>query len=319
MIIRLGYVAMSMVLKDCSPSHTVTATNLEKIKEREIRILKLQRLARENLHNTQRLLYYNEASDIYVYRITSKLIPLATHPIAQGWNWTDGLKDELKSLGEYVREQGLRISAHPDHYTLLNSPRDDVLEKSLQDLEYHNNIFKGMGLDGTAKLVIHVGGLYGHKEEAMARFVSNFKKLPSYIKERITLENDDKVYTAGDVLDICREIEVPMVLDIHHDWCNNDGGNISRLLGEIFDTWEGQALVPKIHISSPKGQKNFRSHADYIDPEFFLEFLKTAKKTGRDFDVMIEAKEKDRALFKLINDLEDIKWIRIINGASIEC
>jgi UV DNA damage endonuclease len=319
MIVRFGYVAMSMVLKNCSPSRTVTATNLEKIKEQEVRISKLLRLARENLHNTQRLLYHNSAHDIFVYRVTSRLIPLATHPFVFGWDWMGDLKDELKSLGDYITKNSIRVSAHPDHFTLLNSPREEVLEKSLEDLEYHNNIFTGMGLDGCAKLVIHVGGLYGDKNTSAKRFVSNFNALPSYIKERITLENDDKIYTAGDVLDICRQLCVPMVLDIHHDWCNSDGTSIDSILEDIFDTWKGQALMPKIHVSSPKGGKNFRGHADYIDPEFFLGFLDAAKKIGQDFDVMIEAKDKDLALFKLMEDMKSKKWIKILNQASIEC
>lgn len=319
MIVRFGYVAMSMVLNDCSPSHTVTATNLERIKEEEIRILKLLRLARENLKNTQRLLYHNHAHGISVYRFTSKLIPLATHPLASDWDWMGDLKNEFKSIGDYVRQHNFRVSAHPDHFTLLNSPRKEVLEKSREDLEYHNNIFNGMGLDSSAKLVIHVGGLYRDKEKSIQRFVQNYDRLPPYIRERITLENDDKTYTAADVLQICRHISIPMVLDIHHHWCNNDGIDIEAILEQVFDTWKGQPLVPKIHLSSPRGQKNFRSHADYIDPEFFLGFLRAARKIGRDFDVMIEAKDKDLALFKLMKDLKGVDWVRILDDASIEC
>lgn len=319
MIVRFGYVAMSMVLKDCSPSRTVTVANLEKIKQREARTSRLLRLARENLHNTQRLLYHNSAHDIYVYRLTSKLIPLATHPIASGWNWAVDLKHELKSLGDYVKEQGFRVSAHPDHFTLLNSPRKEVLDKSLEDLEYHHRVFQGMGLGNCAKLVIHVGGLYGNKEESVKRFIENYNALPQHIRERITLENDDRVYTAEDVLDICHRTGMPMVLDVHHDRCNRGARDVDSLLGDIFDTWEGQPLVPKVHISSPKSTKSIRGHADYIDPEFFLGFLETARKTGRDFDVMIEAKDKDRALFKLMEDIRSIKWIKVLNGASIEC
>lgn len=319
MIVRFGYVAMSMVLKDCSPSRTVTATNLEKIKEPKARISRVHRLARENLHNTQRLLYHNSARNISVYRFTSKLIPLATHPLLSGWNWVEDLKKELKSLGDYVKEQSFRVSAHPDHFTLLNSPRQEVLKNSLEDLEHHHKIFEGMGLGSWAKLVIHVGGLYGNREESIKRFIENFNALPTCIKERMTLENDDRIYTAEDVLDICNKTGAPMVLDAHHDWCNRGIRDVSSLLEDIFGTWKGQPLVPKVHISSPKSDKGFRSHADYIDPEFLLWFLEKAKKVGQDFDVMIEAKEKDRALFRLMEDIERIGWLKVLNGASVEC
>ncbi len=319
MIVRFGYVAMSMVLKDCSPSRTVTATNLERIQEPKARISKLLRLARENLHNTQRLLYHNSANDISVYRFTSKLIPLATHPLASDWKWMEDLWDELKSLGSYVKERGMRTSAHPDHFTLLNSPKGEVLEKALKDLEYHHSVFKGMGLDASAKLVIHVGGLYVNKEESVNRFLENYKAVPPYIRERITLENDDKIYTAEDVLGICQKTGAPMVLDVHHDWCNKGIRDAGSLLEDIFETWKGQPLVPKVHISSPKSEKNFRGHSDYIDPDFFLEFLEMAKRVGQDFDVMVEAKYKDRALFRLMEDMKSIKWIKVKNGAAIEC
>jgi UV DNA damage endonuclease len=318
MIVRLGYVAMSMVLKDCSPSRTVTVTNLQKIERQEVRISKLLGLARENLHNTRRLLYHNQANDIAVFRITSRLIPLATHPIAAGWHWADDLKDELKSLGELITEQHVRVSAHPDHFTLLNSNREEVIESSIKDLEYHNDIFCGMGLDSSAKLVIHVGGLFGNKAHSADRFIKNFDLLPGYIKGRIVLENDDKIYTAADVLDICQRLGIPMVLDVHHDWCNGDGAGVRDLLAEIFNTWNGHGLVPKVHISSAKDNKNFRSHADYIDPEFFLGFLMMAKKVGKDFDVMIEAKNKDVALFRLMDDIKGTKGIWTLTGASLE-
>lgn len=318
MIIRLGYVAMSMVLKDCSPSRTVTVTNLQRIERQDIRISKLLGLARENLHNTRRLLYHNEANDIAVFRITSKLIPLAIHPIAAGWDWASDLSGELKSLGELIKEQSVRVSAHPDHYTLINSPKEEVIDSSIKGLEYHNDIFSSMGLSASAKLVIHVGGLYGNKAQSIDRFVKNFDLLPQYIKDRIILENDDKVYTAADVLGICQKLDIPMVLDVHHDLCNGGSTGLRELIEDIFNTWNGQALVPKVHISSPKSEKNFRSHADYIDHEFFLDFLKAAKRAGRDFDVMIEAKNKDIALFRLMDDLKGKKDIRVLTGASLE-
>ena len=122
MRISFGYVAMSVVLKDCSPSRTITLQNLFKIDSEKARFARLSSIARENLKNTQRLFFHNQAHDIKVFRITSKLIPLATHPVTENWDWFVEVKDELQTMGEYARNNGFRLSAHPDHFTILNSP-----------------------------------------------------------------------------------------------------------------------------------------------------------------------------------------------------
>ncbi len=318
MLINFGYVAMSAILKNCSPSKTITVKHLAKIETEEARRFRLTALARTNLQNTRRLFLYNSAHDIKVFRLTSKLIPLATHPISTNWNWLKELETELKSLGDYAKSHSFRISAHPDHFTLLNSPQKTVTDASLRDLEYHHQIFTGMGLDSEAKLILHVGGCYKNKNESIARFIENFNKLRPPIKNRIVLENDDKTYTVRDVLKICRSEGIPMVLDIHHHWCNNEEDDIADYLSDIFATWNHETLPPKIHLSSPKGQKNFRSHADQIDLAFFLDFLKLAKKFDIDFDVMVEAKNKDAALLKLLKELKAVPGIYFRKKASIE-
>lgn len=318
MRINFGYVAMSAILQDCSPSKTITVKYLSKIETEEARLFRLSTLARINLQNTRRLFLHNLAHDIKVFRLTSKLIPLATHPISGNWDWQKELGAELQSLGDYAKAHNFRISAHPDHFTLLNSPQSTVIDASLRDLEYHHQIFTGMGLGSEAKLVLHVGGCYKNKNESIARFIENFRKLPLAIKNRIVLENDDKIYTVRDVLKICESQTIPMVLDIHHHWCNNEEDDIANYLPDIFATWKGEAFPPKIHLSSPKDRKNFRGHADHIDLGPFLEFLKKAKQLDSDFDVMVEAKNKDAALLKLLQELKEVPGIYFVNKASIE-
>jgi len=315
--VRLGYVAMSSMLQDCSPSKTVTASNLVKIDSQEARYSRLLSLARENLHNTMRLFLHNQAHDVKVFRLTSKLIPLATHPLVEDWNWYDQLQEQLASLGEYARKNGFRLSAHPDHYTLLNSPRDEVIAASLRDLEYHHQIFQAMKMDSSAKLVIHVGGSYKNKKESVQRFKENFALMPADIRSQIVLENDDKIFTVADVLDLCYQMNIPMVLDIHHHWCNNQGDNISDYFADIISTWKQEPFPPKVHVSSPRNKKNIRAHADYVDVEFFMSFINQIRDYNTDIDIMIEAKQKDGALFQLMNDLKKVRSIKILDEASI--
>ena len=128
-------------------------------------------------------------------------------------------------------------------------------------------------------------------------------------KEGILLENDDKTYTAAETLKLCKALNIPMVLDVHHHNCNNNGENINDIWAEIVNTWNDQPLPPKIHFSSPREGKFDRKHADYIDVNEFASFLNLAKESvNNDFDVMIEAKKKDLALFKLIDDLRKINY-----------
>ena len=318
MRIRFGYVANAMNLQDCSPSKAVTATNLVKIKDLEGHRIKLTKIARENLNNTLRILKYNAAYEIKIYRMTSKLIPLATHPITEGWDYLKDLAEDFRRVGNFAIENDMRVSSHPDHFTLLNSPREEVFKASLNDLDYHEKIFTAMGLDKKAKMVLHIGGFYNDKVLSVERFITNYKSLDQNLKSRIILENDDKIYTAKEVLEICKILNIPMVLDIHHDKCNKSSEDITQYVDDIFRTWEGTGLPPKLHLSSSKNEKEFRSHADYINKDDFLTFLYKTRGVNKDFDVMIEAKTKDLALLKLMEEIKGVKGIEIINGAEIE-
>ena len=303
--IRLGYVAMSMNLENCSPSKTATVSVLDKLDNINNKINRLKYIAKENLENTLRILKYNKAKNIFVYRMSSKIFPLATYPGLEYTNYIDELKPQLDELGKFIKENKMRVSSHPDHFVLLNSISKKVYEDSVKDLMYHLGMFEAMGLDKNYKFVLHVGGMYKNKEDSLLRFYEGFEKLDSRLKERIILENDDKSFNAVDVLNICNNIKIPMVLDVHHHNCNKSDIGLEELLNKAFETWNKESLNPKIHFSSPKDSKNFRNHADYIDEKSFNEFLMVAKKVDRDFDIMLEAKQKDNALLKLREEINN--------------
>lgn len=317
--IRLGYVAIALNVNEGSPNKTVTFKQYSQLPDDETKLYKLKSLTKQNLETTKRILIYNRAYNIMLYRFTSKLVPLATHPDSLDWNYISEFDELYKDIGSYILENNLRVSAHPDHFTLINTPREDILQASLKDLEYHVKIFEAMKLDEKdAKLVLHVGGTYGNKKTAAERFIRNFQLMDKRYQNRIILENDDKSFTAKEVLDICQNLSIPMVLDIHHHWCNNNAENLAEILPYIFQTWANEKHPPKIHASSPKDQKNIRAHADYVDKSFLMDFIGIARKYSYDFDIMIEAKKKDLALFKLIDDLKNDETVKILNEASIE-
>lgn len=298
MEVRLGYVAISMNLKDASPSKTVSITAFNNIKTVDAKKHKLKKIALENLNNTLRILRYNLERNIMVYRFSSKLIPLATYDLGT-WNYKEELSDEFQAIGNLIKKFDMRVSFHPDHFVILNSISDKVYQDSVKTLEYHNNMYEVMGLDNKYKMVLHIGGIYSNKNEAIKRFYEGFDKLPEKIKKRIILENDDKCFSATDVLRICKNLRVPMVLDVHHHNCLNNGERLEGIIEECFNTWNNEYFPPKVHFSSPKSEKNYRAHSDYIDSNEFLEFVEKTKRMDRNFDVMLEAKEKDKALLDL--------------------
>lgn len=316
MRIRFGYVAIARNILDGSPNRTITYTNLIKIPKQADRINCLRKLTEINLERLFRVLRYNKHHAIHVFRITSKLIPLATHPITKGWDYAEEFEKELTEIGKFIRESKMRISFHPDHFTLLNSPSEDILLSSIKALDYHMILLKSMDLDSQVKLVLHIGGVYQDKSAAIKRFIQNYDSLSPILRSRIILENDDKNFTGKETLDLCKKLKIPMVVDIHHHLCCNEGTHLADLWPEIINTWNGD--LPKIHFSSPKDSKNIRAHADFIDPLEFYSFLRQVKNYNADFDVMLEAKQKDKALFQLIHTLKDQVEVKIVDETTIE-
>ena len=319
MDIRFGYVAMSVILEKASPSKNVTVKTYSRLAETNPRaaLSKVCRTASENLANTLRLLRHNRASGVKIYRFSSKLIPLATHPLLSGWNYADEFKKELATIGSFVQDNEMRVSFHPDHYTLINSPREEVLLSSLKDLEHHCLLLETMGLGPASRLVTHVGGSYKDKEKSLKRFLDNWTRLPPRTASRLTLENDDKTFTAGEVLYLCRKLTLPMVLDIHHFRCNSGCDKLEEILPGFLTSWKDTSLPAKIHASSPRSPGDCRSHHDYVNPTDLYPFLKLAREFGQDLDVMVEAKQKDQAMFRLVKDLAACPMIRQTGPASL--
>lgn len=324
MRVRFGYVAMSTVVANASPSKTMTATRFAQLSDREAAIRKLESIAKENLHNTLRLLRHNRAHDIHVYRFSSKLIPLIGHELLSGWNPFPLLAEDFAAIGLYVRQHGMRTSFHPDHFTVISTPRADVLRHSVDDLDRQVRMLEAMELDESTTCNIHIGGTYGDKPASFERFCRQFAAMSERVQRRITLENDDKTYTASETLEACERLGVPMVLDLHHHEANNGGESAVELWPRVSKTWtgkqtpDGKQLPPKIHVSSPKSDKDFRAHADYVEAEPLLAFLRAVSPETPRLDVMLEAKMKDSALFRLMRELHGLPGVRPFDGATVD-
>ncbi|WP_299093383.1 UV DNA damage repair endonuclease UvsE [uncultured Metabacillus sp.] len=317
MIIRFGYVSHALSLWDCSPAKALTFTRWKKLTESD-RKEQLFYVTKQNLEHTIRMIHYNIAQEISLYRFSSSIVPLATHPEVL-WDYKTPFKDLFKEIGKLVKKHRLRTSFHPNQFTLFTSGQPHITNNAVIDMTYHYDMLDAMGLAEEAIINIHVGGAYGNKHAATKRFHENIKKLPAAIKKRMTLENDDKTYTASETLMICKKERIPMLFDYHHFMANKaEDEAVEELLPEIFQTWNWVGLKPKIHVSSPKSDNEFRSHADYVDPEFLLPFVKILKELNVDVDFMIEAKQKDKAALKLCEDLSRVRGVKRIGGAAIQ-
>ena len=318
MRVRLGYVSIALNLPKTTSSSTVTYTRYSKMKTDKEKINKLKEVTKSNLDGLEKIIRYNIENEIHFYRITSNLIPLLTHPEVD-FDYKRFFKKDFEYIGNLIKDNNIRVDTHPDQFNVINSTKKDVVESTLRNLKAQAELFDDLNyLYG--KMVLHVGSSQGGKEASIDRFIENLKLFPQNITDKLIIENDDKTFTAKDVLGLCKQINKPMVLDVHHHICNNEGEEIGELLPEVFKTWENEILPPKIHFSSPREFENDRKHADYINSSDFIKFLEKAKEVcDIDFDIMIEAKQKDLALEKLMKELKELKpeW-NYIDKSTIE-
>lgn len=315
-LVRLGYVAMSVQLQNASPSQTMTFAQFGRIRDRAAAISKLERIAISNLENCLRLLKHNAWSEVEFFRLSSKLIPLANHPELSDWNYINALKPVMFKIRQFLEENPMRVDFHPDHFVVLNSTDKDIFKHSLETLQMHKKLLKGMGILPKNRCVLHVGGAYNDKEKALEQFIHNWGLVPHSIQEMIMLENDDTTFSVQDALYLCEKLNIPLIFDLHHHQANHENPDWKEYWPRIVATWEKEKLPLKMHISSPKSSKEFRAHADYINAEEFYSFLQSISGTIPQIDCMIEAKQKDAALFKLMNDLKMYKGIEIVNGST---
>ncbi len=306
MNIRLGYACISKTL-DITSSHTITYTNYEKTRNKEEKLIEI---TNKNLNNLEEILKYNIKNNIHFYRMSSKIIPLATHPNIK-LNMLNISKEKLEYIGNIIKENNLRVDIHLDEYCVLNSTNPNIVSSTINIIKFYKNMLKTMNIE--SYMILHIGSSAFGIEKSITRFINNFKKLDEESKKMIILENDDKVFKIEDVLKICKILNIPMVLDYHHYKCNKVEP-LEENIKEIINTWENK--TPKMHLSSKKNNKEFRSHHDYININDFIELTNILKTQNKNIDIMIEAKQKDMALFKLIRELK-YKDYKLIDETTI--
>jgi UV DNA damage endonuclease len=247
----------------------------------------------QNIQDLIEVIKWNYRNDIHFYRMSSDMFPwMSEYDFTDLPNF-DKIKNLLSGIGILAEKYDQRLSFHPGPFNVLCSPKQDVVDKTIKELNKHSQIMDMMGLSTTPynKINIHVGGVYGDKQSALERWCDNFKLLDDNTKSRITAENDDKIsaYTVSDLMYIHEHTGIPIVFDYHHHSCHPDGMSHKDALTLAVSTWP-DGIVPAVHVSEPRDDSNPRAHHDYIRNE--------VNTYGFDVDIMMEAKQKELAVLE---------------------
>lgn len=261
-----------------------------------------------NLKSLDHIINYNIEMGILLFRISSDLIPFASNPVNR-LDWSNIFKNELVEIGRKIKAAKIRVSMHPGQYTVINSPNSEVVKRSISDLEYHCHVLDSMELAKEHKLILHIGGIYQDKKMAMLRFQENYKGLADKIKDRLIIENDDKLYNIEDVLRIGNHLNCPVVFDSLHHEINPPQLKKSDIywIDECSKTWKEEDGHQKIHYSQQNESKKRGSHSTTISLQRFLPYYQEIARN--DLDIMLEVKDKNLSAIKCINGTKQNKTI----------
>ncbi|MET4075902.1 UV DNA damage repair endonuclease UvsE [Hymenobacter sp. UYCo722] len=251
-----------------------------------------------NLVCLRRMLEWNVAHGLLFFRIGSSVVPFGSHPV-NTFPWQTHFAAEFRAIGDYIKANNLRVSFHPDQFVVLNSPSTEIVQRSIQELGYQGLMLDLMGLDSTAKLQIHVGGLYGDRELAIRRFAAVYATLPAAVRARLVVENDDRLFSLRDCLELHQLTGVPILFDNFHHECLHHGEPMAEALRLAAATWHPTADgVPMMDYSSQAlGERKGKHTNDLVDDRFaaFLDDLH-----GLDFDIMLEIKNKEASALRAV-------------------
>ena len=293
---NLGYACINMSLG----KNVTTNRSMVKRTFNEKGLDYVSELALANSKDVLKILVWNKNNNIKFFRLSSALVP-----------WGDGLDlttlkdyDEisiaLRRAGDYAKANGIRITSHPGPFVVLTSPKENVVEAAIKDLELHGKIFDLLGLSQTPynKINIHCNGVYGDKLSAMDRFCENYLRLSDSVKKRLTVENDDKasMYNVKDLMYIHSKINIPIVFDYHHHTFNTGDLSEEEALKLAITTWGD--ITPVVHYSESKA---LHEENNKLKPQAHSDYIKSLPNTyGLNVDIMVEAKAKELAILPFI-------------------
>jgi UV DNA damage endonuclease len=298
---NFGYACINTRLRkqDVFCSRTLRLATLQ-----EKGVEEAKKLAQNNLEDLLIILQWNKENNILFFRLSSEMFPFATH---KDYLYSlDSFDPILKKIGEYARENNIRLTTHPGQYNVLSCKDPRILENTIRELNHHSDILDRMGMGADSVIIIHGGGVYSDKQASLQRLESNYMLLSESTRNRLVLENCEMSYSIEDLLPISEKLKVPLVIDFHHNHINPSKENILVLFERVYSVWKERKITPKIHVSnSIPGVKNTdsktarRKHSDYIS--YFHKEIFQLHLFVKHIDIMLECKMKEDAIISLLH------------------
>ena len=300
--IQLGLCCINMTLRKNRPSIFCNRTMRESSVLDDTNYTELFKKINQNLDDLLTLIEWNEQHGIRVYRMSSDMFPHFSNPNVPSYT-LGPFREQLERAGKLALKYGHRITFHPGQYNVIGTPREEVFEKTLIELKCHADILDMMGMGPDSVMVIHGGGVYSNKSETIKRWYNNFQRLPENVRRRLVLECCEKSYSITDCLEMSKTLDIPVIFDTHHFECyrtlhpKETFREPEYYIPLVLETFKRRNIKPKFHVSE-QGEGRIGHHSDYIEtiPNYLLEI---PEKYGVNIDIMIEAKHKELAIFRL--------------------
>jgi UV DNA damage endonuclease len=291
---RFGLCCISLKLKEQGYGHkTMTYKRFSSL-PREEALQTLGERIENNLAVTAKTIEFCAAND-YVYRLSSDIFPLITYDEANVNledlpNYED-IEQEFDNIEQMVANLGVRITCHPSEFNVLASTNEKAVDKTITELNFYSSFMDRIGCPAnySSPMNLHVHNKNGTHSEIIDRFVKNFNRLDSSCRNRLVIENDDKLncWSVAELITFFHNrTGIPITFDYLHHKCNPGGLDEESAIKMCHNTWQG--YKPLFHYSESKPGNNPRAHADYAENEF--------ETYGLDFDIDMELKMKDYAI-----------------------
>jgi len=299
--IQLGLCCLNTILRNQKPPIFASRKMIIRtVKEKGIDTLKEKII--QNLKDVLDMMDWNEANGIKVFRLSSEMFPHKSNPKVVDYDF-DFAKDLLKQIGEKSKKYNQRLTFHPGQYNVIGTPNEKAFQQTINDLSYHADVLDLIGAGKNSVMVIHGGGIYGDKKKTKKRWCEQYQLLPEKVKKRLVLENCEKCFSIVDCLQVSKKVNIPVVFDTHHFECYKILHTEEKFkepeyyIPHILKTWNKRHIKPKFHVSE-QGSGRCGHHSDYIEviPDYLLNIPKLYYQA---IDIMIEAKMKEQAIFKL--------------------
>jgi UV DNA damage endonuclease len=292
---------------------------------------KLWDLMKQNIESTRLLVERVGSLDVNLrmVRLSSDILPVYTESSwSYFWRQSDVkayAERHFSQVGKIAREKNVRLSFHPGQFTVLASEDDNIVQRSIEEFEYHADMARYMGFGREFqdfKINVHISGRKGPEGVRQA-----YTKLSPEARNCITIENEENSWGLNDCLTLSDLL--PIVLDIHHAWIN-EGEYIETTdprVKRVIDSWRGRRPVmhysvsredylagypsdqrPPINalIESGINRQKLRAHSDFYhnlaSNRWALGFLDN-------FDVICESKAKNLASFELHRQAKQLGFL----------